>query len=63
VVTLKGIAGIYDAADGFSNVMAGIVATIHVLFSCFIRLDTRGYPDQGAGRSPCAVRNINCGSA
>src|SRR5262245_2862505 len=32
VVTLKGIAGIYDADDGFSNVMARIVATIHSYF-------------------------------
>ena len=40
VVTLSGIAGIYDADDGFSNVMAGIVAAIHVLISSSIR----GYP-------------------
>jgi hypothetical protein len=30
VVTFKGIAQIYDADDGFSNVMAGIVAAIHL---------------------------------
>jgi hypothetical protein len=54
VVTLKGSAGIYDADDGFSNVMAGIVATIHVLFA-WRHVDTR--------IRACEVRNINCGSA
>jgi hypothetical protein len=49
VVTLKGIAGIYDADDGFSNVMARIVATIHSYFL----VDTR-IPGHGA---PVAVRS------
>src|SRR5262249_15950627 len=59
VVTLKDIAQIYDADDGFSNAMAGIVATIHVLF-------LRRYTWVRGARPclpPCAVRNISCGSA